>query len=197
MQNVKLAVVALAALAIVGAFGLRAWRERGAGALRAEHAFRIERSQAPAPPATFQKEDGTPVRLAELFPGEVLFVNFWATWCPPCRDEMPTMLELGRELGAKYPGKFRMVAASVDEGWPEIREFFGGKLPPEAVFLLDPEQDATRAFYCGARGACPDSFKFPETYVIDKRGRIAAYIVGPRDWSEAAPRKLVERLVRE
>jgi thiol-disulfide isomerase/thioredoxin len=138
--------------------------------------------------------DGTPLTLAELG-GQVLFVNFWATWCAPCVEEMPSMLALARELGGKYPNRFRMVAVSVDEGWDEVLKFFDGRLPPEALIARDSDLVATRAYYCAARGACPESFKFPETYIVDAKGKVVAYMVGPRDWSNPAARRVLERII--
>jgi thiol-disulfide isomerase/thioredoxin len=157
-------------------------------------AFGIDRSNAPAPAAAVELPDGRPLVLTEL-KGEVLFVNFWATWCPPCRDEMPSMVRLGQQLASRYPNKFRMVAISVDEGWQEVAEFFGGQPPPGLLVVRDPEQVATRAYYCTARGTCPDSYKFPETYIVDREGRLVAYIVGPRDWSDPAALQFLERLI--
>jgi hypothetical protein len=106
------------------------------------------------------------------------------------------MLQLGRELSSRYPGKFRMVAVSVDDGWPEVNAFFGGKLPEGVTWLRDADQETTRAYYCQARGSCPDSFKFPETYVVDASGKLVSYVVGPRDWSDPAARAFLERLIR-
>jgi thiol-disulfide isomerase/thioredoxin len=150
---------------------------------------------APAPPLLGATQEGRPFTVAEGR-GQVLFVNFWATWCPPCRDEMPSMLQLGRELSSRYPGKFRMVAVSVDDGWPEVNAFFGGKLPEGVTWLRDADQETTRAYYCQARGSCPDSFKFPETYVVDASGKLVSYVVGPRDWGDPAARAFLERLIR-
>jgi hypothetical protein len=59
----------------------------------------------------------------------------------------------------------------------------------------DAAQDATRSYYCAARGRCPDSYKFPETYIVDGTGRLVAYVVGPRDWSSPAIRRYLERLL--
>lgn len=107
------------------------------------------------------------------------------------------MVRLGRELAAKHPGKFRMVAVSVDEGWAPIKEYFGappffGK--PGMTVVLDADQSVTQAYYCGARGgACP-ALKFPETYIV-KDGRLVAYVVGPRDWSDPAARLFLESLI--
>lgn len=107
------------------------------------------------------------------------------------------MLQLARELTARHPGKFRMVAVSVDEGWPEVEKFFGGRLPPGIDVVLDPEQKATRDYYCSVRGGCPDSYKFPETYIVDASGRLVNYVVGPRDWSDPAAARFLERLIAQ
>lgn len=127
--------------------------------------------------------------------GQVLVVNFWATWCPPCRDEFPSMISLGQELSARFPGRFKMVAVSVDEDWETVVNFFRGPPPPWLTVARDASQDVTRAYYCAARGRCPDSFKFPETYIVDGTGRLVAYVVGPRDWSEPSIRRYLERLL--
>jgi thiol-disulfide isomerase/thioredoxin len=162
-------------------------------------AFRFERTSVPAPPLELEGVDGRPVSLAAL-KGQVVFVNFWATWCPPCREEMPTMIALGKTLSERHPGKFTMVAVSVDEGWDPVREylhappFFG----PENTGLkvaLDQDQKVTEAWYCAARGgACPP-LKFPESYIVDREGRLVSYVVGPRDWSDPAALAFLESLV--
>jgi thiol-disulfide isomerase/thioredoxin len=159
--------------------------------------FGVDKADAPAPAIELAGLDGRPFSLAALR-GQVVFVNFWATWCPPCREEMPSMVRLGQELAARHPGRFRMVAVSVDESTDAVREFFGA--PPYAgnpgvTVVLDPEQRATRAYYCAARGgSCPD-LKFPETYIVDRSGRLVAYVVGPRDWSDPSARAFLEALI--
>jgi thiol-disulfide isomerase/thioredoxin len=163
-------------------------------------AFGIDRAAAvPAPPLELVAMDGSRLSLAAM-KGQVVFVNFWATWCPPCRAEMPSMLALGKELEARYPGKFRMVAVSVDEGWSPVKEFF--QAPPYMgstqglTVALDADQRTTIAYYCAARGGCPDSYKFPETYIVGKDGRLVAYVVGPRNWSVPAARTFLEQIIR-
>lgn len=110
------------------------------------------------------------------------------------------MVALGKELAAKYPGKFEMVAVSVDEAWGPVEEYLGAPpfFGPERTGLtvaLDPDQKVTQAFYCAARGGkCPD-LKFPETYIVDKQGRLVSYVVGPRDWSDPAARAFLEALI--
>jgi thiol-disulfide isomerase/thioredoxin len=185
-------------LAGAGALGYREWvaipREMKERAQEA--AFQIDAVKRPLPAPAYlgTTPAGKAFTVADAR-GQVVFVNFWATWCPPCREEMPSMLQLGRELAARHPGKFRMVAVSVDEGWPEVQQFFGGNLPPGVDWLLDVDQKATRDYYCSARGGCPDSFKFPETYIVDGAGRLVDYVVGPRDWSDPAAARFLDRLV--
>lgn len=105
------------------------------------------------------------------------------------------MVRLGAELEARHPGKFRMVAVSVDEGWEPIAQFFDGRPPAGVTVVLDPEHATTQAFYCAARGACPEGLKFPESYIVDKQGKLVAYVVGPRDWSDPAAARFLERLI--
>jgi thiol-disulfide isomerase/thioredoxin len=164
---------------------------------------RLLLSRAPplAPALRLPTVDGGRFDLAAL-KGQVVFVNFWATWCPPCAKEMPGMVKLGQELTSRHPGKFKMVAVSVDDSIELVKQFFksqtqGGRLPASVAVAHDPEARLTvRPWYCTGRGACaPDDVKFPESYIVDKSGRIAAYVIGDMDWSEPAARELLERLI--
>jgi thiol-disulfide isomerase/thioredoxin len=159
--------------------------------------FGIDRAAVPAPPLELAALDGTRVSLAALR-GQVVFVNFWATWCPPCREEMPSMVRLGQELAKRHPGKFRMLAVSVDEAWDPVKEYFAappfGGTPSGLTVLLDHDASLARAYYCTARGFCPD-IKFPETYIVDKAGKLVGFVVGPRDWSQPAAQEYLEQLI--
>jgi hypothetical protein len=115
---------------------------------------------------------------------------------------MPSMVKLGQELTARHPGKFRMVAVSVDESVELVQQFFrspeqGGRLPAGVTVALDlGARQTVRPWYCTGRGACAeDDVKFPESYIVDKSGRIAAYVIGDMDWSEQAAKELLERLI--
>ncbi|WP_176068834.1 TlpA family protein disulfide reductase [Anaeromyxobacter diazotrophicus] len=149
-----------------------------------------------APDVTVTGADGKPVRLSALR-GQVLFVNFWATWCPPCVQEMPSMLQLGRALAAAHPGRFKMVAVSGDDGWEAVHAYFKqafGGAPKELLLARDEGAQAARSFYCAARGYCPD-VKFPETYIVDRSGKVVAMIVGPRDWADPGFRQWLEFVI--
>ena len=189
------AVVAVVVALLAAAGGWMAWKTYVDEPRKAEEAFQISPAArpSPAPPILGFTPDGRPFTLADA-KGQVVFVNFWATWCPPCREEMPSMLQLGRELQARHPGRFRMVAVSVDDGWPEVQQFFGGRLPRGIEILRDADLQVTKEYYCAARGGCPDSFKFPETYIVDSTGKLVSYVVGPRDWSDPAALRYFERL---
>ncbi len=160
-------------------------------------AFGIDRASAAAPPLEIAALDGSRLSLSSLR-GQVVFVNFWATWCPPCREEMPSMVRLGEELARSHPGKFRMLAISVDDGWDAVKEYFSAPPfsgPPAGLTVaLDKDQATARAYYCTARGFCPD-IKFPETYIVDKAGKLVGYVVGPRDWGHPAARAYLEQLI--
>jgi thiol-disulfide isomerase/thioredoxin len=154
-----------------------------------------------APPIELPTADGKRFSLAAAR-GQVVLVNFWATWCPPCAKEMPSMVKLGQELVRKHPGKFRMVAVSVDEEPGAVEKFFAAApyrgLPRDVVVALEPGAgEVTRGYYCRGRGACsPDDVKFPETYIVDREGRIVALVVGDIDWSTPATRQFLEGLIK-
>ncbi|HET8724158.1 MAG TPA: TlpA disulfide reductase family protein [Anaeromyxobacteraceae bacterium] len=198
-RSLVVTAAAIAALALA-ALGWKGWQVLVEEPRRAEEAvkafgFTPAARPGPAPAALGTTPGGKPFTVGDA-KGQVLFVNFWATWCPPCREEMPSMLQLGQELAARHPGKFRMVAVSVDEEWPIVQKFFGGRLPGGVEFLLDVDQSVTRQYYCAARGACPDSFKFPETYIVDARGNLVSYVIGPRDWSDPAALRYLDGLFK-
>ena len=196
LSRTRRALVALAiASPLLFVAGGLVWETQVLEPRREEAAFGFLPAGVPAPAMDLQTWDGTKLPAAAFAPGKVVFVNFWATWCPPCVTEMPSMLQLGRDLSAAWPGKFEMLAVSVDEGWDPVTLFFQGKEPEGARLVLDPDQKVTQAYYCAARGACPDTIKFPESYVV-RDGKIVAYVVGPREWSQPAARRFLEKLIR-
>ena len=97
------------------------------------------------------------MRLSELR-GKVVFINFWATWCAPCREEIPDLEKLAVKM-KHVP--FEIVAVSSDESWKEIKAFMGAK-QTKMLIGLDPKKNAISLTY--------GTEKLPETYVVDKRG---------------------------
>lgn len=123
----------------------------------------------PAPDFTLPTLGGNPVRLSN-HGGKVVFLNFWATWCPPCRQEMPSMEFLYQRLKGR---DFEMLAVSIDtKGADHVQSFvatYGLTFP----ILLDPNKKVYRLY--GLTGV-------PETFIINKKGDILLKIIGPRDW---------------
>jgi len=129
----------------------------------------------PAPDFSLQDMAGNPVGLAD-FRGQVLVVNFWATWCPPCRKEMPSI-----EKGARWLERFngRFIAINMGEKPEAIRRFLKNQ-PLDLQILLDPNADTAADW--GVEG-------LPVTFVVDPEGRIVYKALGAREWDD--PRLLV------
>ncbi len=128
----------------------------------------------PAPAFTFPSLDGKTVSLAD-YKGKVVFVNIWATWCPPCREEMPSMEKLYRQLKGEDIGKdFEILAISVDSTGAKDVGPFMEKLNLTFPALLDP------------RGTIQDLYGttgLPESYIIGRDGIIEKIVIGPLDWT--------------
>ncbi len=116
--------------------------------------------------------------------GKVVLLNFWATWCPPCREEIPSMMKLNAFMAGK---PFQMVCVSVDEGGKgAVESYFknsGFSLPA----YVDPTGQASRTY--GITGV-------PETFVIDKNGVIQKKIIGGLDWSSPEVIAFLEDLMK-
>lgn len=128
---------------------------------------------------------GEEVSLSEQR-GRVVLVNIWATWCGPCRVEMPPI----QQVYERYRDEgFSVLAVSVDAGpghREKVRRFveeYGLDFP----VLLDPEGRVTRVF---------QTVGVPETFVLDREGRIVKRLIGATDWNSAAHRALIEELLR-
>lgn len=129
------------------------------------------------------------LKLADYKPGQVIFLNFWATWCEPCVREMPSMLSLMRTLGDR---RFTMLAVSYDESDAELLTFFRrftGGLPREITVARDPAGDEPSNLRLSL-----GTQKLPETYII-RDGRVLARFVNERDWTDPAIVEYFQRLL--
>jgi len=137
-----------------------------------------------APEFSLTDLSGHAVRLANLR-GRIVFLNVWATWCEPCRDEMPSMQSLYERLRGP---DFEILAVSADQGDRQLVERFVRELGLTFPVLLDPDLQIPDRY--GVTG-------YPETFLLDRNGRIVAHEIGPRDWdsreSHAAFQRLLER----
>ena len=133
------------------------------------------------PPLALRDLDGKEHRLAE-YKGKVVVLNFWATWCDPCREEMPSMQRLQDKLAGK---PFAILAVDYGEGAPRIRDFLE-KVPVHFTVLLDRDTSAATAWKVKV---------LPTTLVIDAAQRVRFVAVGDVGWDtppvEAEIRKLL------
>ncbi len=137
-----------------------------------------------APDFTLPDLNGTKVTLSQ-YRGKVVLLNFWPTWCPPCRREMPTIQEAYQRH--KDQG-FEVVAVSVDAGPQSDVQHFLEELGLSFQVLLDPNMEVLHAF---------DSFSLPTTIVIDRRGVIRSRELGYRDWTDQESTQLLTTLLNE
>jgi len=122
----------------------------------------------PAPDFTLSDRSGTNWTLSEL-KGQVVFVNFWATWCPPCREEMPSMQRLYEKLP---PDKFKMLAI-LNRDAPSMADVFMKNISV-TMPVLDDQNNAVGSRF-GLTG-------LPETYIVDKQGVLREKFIGPAQW---------------
>jgi peroxiredoxin len=139
------------------------------GGCAGETLYRPLRVGDPAPAYAAATLDGDTLALEELR-GTVVLLNVWATWCPPCREEMPGLEALHREFSGQ---PFRVLGVSVDGATAdrEVREFVERNGITFGI-LRDPEERVVRAFR---------TVGVPETFLIDREGRIAWRWIGPFD----------------
>lgn len=125
--------------------------------------------------------DGTRVRLSDLA-GKIVLVNFWATWCGPCKEEMPSLARLQQQLD---PKKFVLLTVTTDLQRQGIAQFLsqaGVALP----VLFDEDQEVSRSFL--VRG-------LPTTVVIGRDGTLSGRAVGPRAWDSQESVALMRQMM--
>ena len=132
--------------------------------------FVFHEELAAAPDIRFADGDGKPGSLAD-FRGKVVLLNIWATWCLPCRKEMPTLDRLQAQLGGP---DFEVVAVSIDrKGGEAVRKFFADIGVTHISVRVDPSGESS--FAVGA-------FGLPVTLLIDRHGRELGRLEGPAEW---------------
>lgn len=166
-------------------FGMFAWLTVGIGIAHAEggsdsnarkqtdRLFKnlgIIRLAGIAPPVEIELEDvnGQTVRVAD-FKGKIVLLNFWTTWCPDCREEMPSLENLSRRLKGRA---FTLVAVNLRESGRQVEAFFK-KYDLSFTSLLDKKGDVGLRF--GIRS-------IPTSFILDKRGGLIGKAMGSRRW---------------
>ena len=136
-----------------------------------------------APDFGFIQSSGRRVHLRD-FRGQVVLVNFWATWCPPCRDEMPSLNDLGQ---VKNFNQLVILAFSVDESWDVVNRYM---LENHFTLPVCADFDRRISTLYGTR-------KFPETFIIDKKGKVAFKVIGAAEWMDSEMLSYLRRLIAE
>lgn len=139
--------------------------------------------QNPAPDFVLKDLAGNAVRLHDL-KGKVVLLNFWATWCPTCRFEMPSMESLHKELG---PKGLVILAVALRESAVDVQPVYREH---DLTFtaLLDGDARASELY---------DIWSLPTTFVINKQGSFVGKVIGYRDWNSGPSRKFIAQLLKE
>jgi thiol-disulfide isomerase/thioredoxin len=147
-------------------------------------AVNVAKSPLKVPDLAFKDAGGKPVKLAS-FHGRTVLLNLWATWCVPCRREMPTLDALEGELGGP---RFQVVAVNIDTRNPERPKQFlkdiGGK---KLSFYADPSAKAFQDLKSIGR-----AFGMPTTLLVDPHGCEIGSIAGPAEWASKDAVALIE-----
>jgi cytochrome c biogenesis protein CcmG, thiol:disulfide interchange protein DsbE len=128
---------------------------------------------------------GDSVSLRSHYRGKVTLVNVWATWCEPCRIEMPAMERLYNSLA---PDGFKIAAVSIDEGPPEDVRAFGQDLGLTFDLLQDRSTKVQQIY---------QTTGVPESFLLNRDGVIVKRVIGAHDWNSPVNRTLITRLLDE
>jgi cytochrome c biogenesis protein CcmG, thiol:disulfide interchange protein DsbE len=131
------------------------------------------RSSEPAKIGTtapdFTVNDGQKTVTLSQFRGKPVLLNFWATWCPPCVQEVPALVALQHNLGSKVT----ILAVSMDEDEAAYKDFTA-KHMPGMLTVRDPEHKSSSMY---------GTFAYPESFLIDKDGKIQRKFIGAEEWT--------------
>lgn len=157
----------------------------GAEGANAAGSLDVLQRRPAAPKLVLADVYGVTHRLADLR-GSVVLVNFWATWCPPCRQEMPGLQRAWEQLEG---ADFRILAVATGENSASIAQFYRS-LPAPLTFTLlpDPENTGWRTW---------PFHGLPATFIIDKSGHVVDLVEGAREWDSPKMLAVLRRLIAE
>ena len=147
-------------------------------------AFVAKKTPTALPEITFNDGAGKTLTLAD-FKGRTVLLNMWATWCSPCREEMPSLDRLQQALGSD---KFEVVALSLDKGGAAASRKFLDEVKAKALHLY---VDAT-----GKQGTVLKLVGMPTTILINKDGLEIGRLAGPAEWDSEEAKKLIEAALK-
>ena len=141
--------------------------------------FTFLKQPKPAPPVRFIDAQGRELKL-EDFRGKLVLLDFWATWCAPCRREMPEFDKLQAELGGD---RFQVIAVASDrKGLPVVEKFYRELGLKHLGIYVDETMTAQRAFL---------AYGLPTTILLDPKGNELGRLVGPAEWHSADAKRLI------
>ena len=160
----------------------RVTRELATGTLTA---FVVHSEPKPVADISFVDAEQTPLSLDD-WKGRVVLVNLWATWCAPCREEMPALAALQERLGSE---DFEVVAISLDRQGADVARPFLEEVGAEALKLyLDPSADVLADF---------KAVGLPATMLINRSGQEIGRMFGPAEWDAPEAIRLIEAAIAE
>ncbi len=151
-------------------------------ALAAEAAEFIKVERVTPPPLVLEDLDGKSHSLA-AYQGKVVLVNFWATWCPPCREEMPSMQRLKEKMDGQ---PFVMLGVNSGEPAEDLAEFLK-LVRADFDILLDGDSAATKRWKV---------FGLPTSFLIDRQGKVRYTLTGTTEWDKGEAVDLIEELLK-
>ena len=140
-------------------------------------------SSGPAPAFTLTALTGQPATLSQ-YRGQVVMVNFWATWCGPCQQEMPLLDQMYKKF---KPAGFTLLGVNVDKDTPPVRELLARK-PVSFPVLLDPANSVSKAYHVD---------EMPSSVIIDRKGEIRYVHRGYKPGDENEYQDRIRQLIRE
>ena len=146
---------------------------------RNDSSISVDRLSRPAPELTLRSNDGSVLHLSDLR-GSTIVLHFWATWCPPCREELPSL------FGFAATGAAEVLAVSVDPEWRVVGSFV--------------EAGSLEYVYLASADAVSDAFgvdELPQTFVIDSTGTLRLHFRSSRDWNSPTLRAMIAKLADE
>ncbi|WP_176758766.1 TlpA disulfide reductase family protein [Thiohalorhabdus denitrificans] len=141
------------------------------------------RTRVAAPDFALPGPEGE-MRALERYEGDLILLNFWATWCKPCRDEMPALESLWQEYGDRG---LTVIGVNVDRGGPDKVRAMAEKLGISFPVLLDPDGEVRNRYNVTA---------FPQTYLIGRDGRFLGKALGEREWASRAGHELIRHFLK-
>ncbi|SDM65178.1 Peroxiredoxin [Geoalkalibacter ferrihydriticus] len=138
-----------------------------------------------APDFTLRTYDGDTVTLSHLR-GKVVLINFWATWCPPCRAEKPALEKLYQRFSNR--DDFEILAVNVEEDAQRALDVYLERNPHSFPIPIDAQARVQELYRV---------YRFPETFILDRNGIVVDHVIGGRDWTDAQVIAYISRLLGE